>query len=98
MKNFIAVLVAIAIMWALGTMCVYALTEGYQPTDEPIESNHAYDGEHVEFVPIVKTESNTVFVETARGNIYAFYGQGFEQAQECWIKIDHNTIVDAWLD
>lgn len=97
MKNILAILVTFAIMWAIGTMSVYAITEGYQPSTIDIEETTNVT-EHTEYVSIIKTVDNVVYVETANGNIYSFYGDGFDDVTETWITIHDGQVVDAWLD
>lgn len=97
MKNILAILVTFAIMWAIGTMSVYAITEGYQPSTIDIEETTNVT-EHTEYVSIIKTVDNVVYVETANGNIYSFYGNGFDDVTETWITIHDGQVVDAWLD
>lgn len=44
---------------------------------------------------VVSTVDNVVTVETNDGNIYTFYGEGFESAAQAQITFIGNEIVDA---
>lgn len=44
---------------------------------------------------VVSTVDNVVTVETDDGNIYTFYGEGFENAAQAQITFVGNEIVDA---
>lgn len=97
MKNILAIVVTIVIMWALGTMTVYAITAGYAPSTIDMEDTTSV-ADHTEYVSIIKTVDNVVYVETATGDIYSFYGDGFDDITETWITIHDGHVVDAWLD
>lgn len=85
------------ILMALGIMSAYSITAGYEPSTIDIEQT-TNDEDHIEYVSIIKTVDDIVYVETATNDIYSFRGTGFDHITETWVRIHDGKIVDAWLD
>lgn len=88
MKNFVTYLVAFIVVGALVFMSFHSM----------IAEQELRDITHTEKATIIAVTNNIVTVECVGGNLYRFYGNGFNHAKTCFIIFNtEGEIIDASL-
>lgn len=85
MKNITAIIITFVIMATIAFTACHSLLKEYD-----IQTNT-----HTERCVVVETIDDMVYVETTDGNIYSFYGNGFEDKVTIEVVFEDGQIIEV---